>query len=207
MDRSGRARRVVKFRSLFLSTGEPSFADKLAEIAKQPRAGQEVRMIDLASDAGAGLGLFDHLHGEASAEAFATALRVATTTCYGVAGPAFLRRLIERLATEADFVPKLQDWSASLIRDWLAPFGDADGQVRNVARRFALLAIAGELATEAAITSWTPADPTEAIAACFRAWLAERGTVGAREDVQAVAQLRDFLARHGASRFEEWRES
>jgi uncharacterized protein (DUF927 family) len=204
LDRAGRARRAVKFRSLFLSTGEPSFADKLAEVAKLPRAGQEVRMIDLASDAGAGMGLFEHLHDEKSAETFVTALRAATASCYGLAGPAFLRRLVERMAAEPDCIEKLQAWQADLVRGWLAPHPGADGQVRNVARRFALLAIAGELATEAALTGWTPAEATEAITACFRAWVAERGTTGAREDAQAVQQVRDFLARHGASRFESW---
>jgi putative DNA primase/helicase len=207
LDRAGRARRAVKFRSLFLSTGEPSFADKLAEVAKLPRAGQEVRMIDLASDAGAGLGLFECLHDEKSAEAFVSALRTATASCYGVAGPAFLRNLVDRLAAEPDLIEALQDWAASLVREWLSPWPDADGQVRNVARRFALLAVAGELATKAAITSWTPDAATEAVGTCLRAWLAERGTAGAREDVQAVQQLRDFLARHGASRFEDWRDS
>ena len=206
LDRSGRPRRVVKFRSLFLSTGEPSFADKLAEAQKHPRAGQEVRMVDIAADAGAGFGVLDDLGDAASVDAVLTGLREATTAHFGLAGPAFLRHLVDRLAREPGLVAELHAWSDSLIRDWLAPFPAADGQVRNVARRFALLAIAGELATSGGITGWASIDVREAISACFRAWLAERGTVGAREDARAVAQVRDFLSRHGATRFEDWRD-
>ena len=206
LDRSGRPRRVVKFRSLFLSTGEPSFADKLAEAQKHPRAGQEVRMADIAADAGAGFGVLNDLGDAPSVDAVLTGLREATTAHFGLAGPAFLRHLVGRLAREPGLVAELHAWSDSLIRDWLASKPTVDGQVRNVARRFALLAIAGELATSGGITGWASTDVREAIGACFQDWLTARGTDGAREDAQAVAQLRDFLSRHGATRFEDWRE-
>lgn len=48
---------------LFLSTGEISLGDKLAEDGRRVTAGQQVRVIDLQADAGAGLGLFETLHG------------------------------------------------------------------------------------------------------------------------------------------------
>ena len=58
MDRAGALRAVARFRSLFLSTGELSLGYKIAEAGSAMKAGQEVRLVDLPADAGAGLGLF-----------------------------------------------------------------------------------------------------------------------------------------------------
>jgi hypothetical protein len=68
---------------LFLSSGEVSLADKMAEIGKRSKAGQEVRLVDIPADAGAGKGAFEELHGAVSAGAFAEELRQATQQYYG----------------------------------------------------------------------------------------------------------------------------
>ena len=72
--RSGESRAPMHWRSLFLSSGEISLADKLAEDGRNISlaAGQQVRVIDIPADAGAGYGLFEHLHGFTSADAFAS---------------------------------------------------------------------------------------------------------------------------------------
>ena len=93
------------------------------------------------------------------------------------------------------------------MKGWLEGFRNSGGQVRSVARRFALIAVGGKLATMAGITGWDPNEATDAAEICFRAWLTERGTEGAREEAQAVEQLAAFIARHGSARFEEWRDS
>ncbi len=36
--------------------------------------------------------------------------------------------------------------------------------------------------------------------------MAERGTAGAREDMQAIVAVRDFIQRNGSSRFEVWHD-
>ena len=82
----------------------------------------------------------------------------------------------------------------------LAKIEDAGGQVRSVARRFALVAVAGELATKAGITGWPQGEAMRAAQVMFSAWLKERGTTGASEDERAKRQLAAFLSRHGASR-------
>jgi uncharacterized protein (DUF927 family) len=73
----GRARRddserpPAQWRLLFLSSGEVSLADKMAEIGRRSKAGQEVRLVDIPADAGAGWGAFEELHGAPSPGAFA----------------------------------------------------------------------------------------------------------------------------------------
>ena len=61
--RAGEGRKPAEWRVLFLSTGEIGIADKVAEDGrKKVTAGQEVRVIDVPADAGAGFGLFEDLH-------------------------------------------------------------------------------------------------------------------------------------------------
>ena len=75
--RSGGGRRPAAWRVLFLSTGEISLADKIGEDGRgrRAKAGQEVRVIDIPADAGAGLGLFEELHGVSGAAEFAKRLK------------------------------------------------------------------------------------------------------------------------------------
>lgn len=205
--RSGSARPALRFRVLFLSTGEIGLADKNAEAGRSTKAGQEVRIADLPADAGAGMGIFEDVHGEANADAFARELRRLTAIRYGVALPAFLGWLDARLRRDPEaFLDALRERVAALLRDWLEAIPQAGGQVRSVGFRFALVGIAGELAAEALVTEWPAGAAADAAGTCFRAWLMERGTAGAAEDAQAVRQLRAFVAAHGSARFDVWAE-
>lgn len=75
--KDGQARRALEWRLIFISTGEIALADKIREGGGQIAAGMEVRVIDLRADAGAGLGLFEDLHGATDAASFAQAQRAA----------------------------------------------------------------------------------------------------------------------------------
>ena len=79
---------------------------------------------------------------------------------------------------------------------------DADGQVRRVARRFALCCFAGGLAVRFGIL---PAefDATGSTETCFRDWLAQRGSIGASEDSAILSTVRLFIEQHGMSRFQD----
>lgn len=84
----------------------------------------------------------------------------------------------------------------------LPAFAAQDGQATRAAARFAVLALAGELATGYGITTWQPGQATEAAAQCFAAWLAQRGaTGGSLERAQVLEKVQGFLDRHGDSRF------
>jgi uncharacterized protein (DUF927 family) len=206
-DRSGAIRGQSRFRVLFLSTGEVGLADKNAEGKKATKAGQEVRFVDVEADAGAGLGIFDYLHDEAGADVFAELLRTGTRQTFGTAGPAFIEHILSAAGRDPEFVPGLNDRIDTMIAGWLKPSPDANGQVRSVAKRFGLVAVAGELASQANITGWPAGEAEAACHRIFKHWLAQRGTTGAKEDAQAVMQLRDFINRHAESRFTEWKKA
>ncbi len=137
--KTGQARRAHEWRLLFLSTGEIALSDKIREGGGQIAAGMEVRVIDVRADAGAGLGLFEDIHGATSAAAFARDIRAASERYYGTAARAFLRHGVTDLAGLRDRVTRLRQ----LFMDAVVPEG-ADGQVQRVAARFALVAAAGE---------------------------------------------------------------
>lgn len=76
-------RRSKTWNLLFLSTGEGSLNDKLLEAGKKTHAGMETRLVDISSDAGAGYGLFENLHGFKNGEVFSRHLKEASKKYYG----------------------------------------------------------------------------------------------------------------------------
>ena len=71
----------------------------------------------------------------------------------------------------------------------------------RVARRFALVASAGELASYYGLTGWQHGEATNAARKCFVAWLDSFGGTGNREERAMLDQVRAFFEAHGASRF------
>ncbi|TWA73736.1 putative DNA primase/helicase [Azospirillum brasilense] len=198
MNKDTSARPVTTWRVLFLSTGEIGLAEKAAEAGRKTKAGQEVRVLDIPADAGAGLGTFEALHGSVDGDAFARRVRLATETHRGHAADAFLEAI-----TAADL-----DELAGAVRAgcerWKAahlPAG-ADGQVQRAAGRFALIAAAGELAATMGVLPWPEGEAIKSAAVCFDAWIGARGGKGPAEVAHGKAQVRAFLEAHGLSRFE-----
>ena len=197
--RNGAPRARLSWRLLFLSAGELGLADHMAEGMKRTRTGQEVRMADIPADAGAGLGAFESLHDFANGAAFASHLTRAAQACHGAPGRAFLEWVCERSSTIAK---RVRTDAATLARQWV-PQG-ASGQVERVAARFALVGVAGELATEAGLTGWPEGESTKGVQACFVAWLSARGGAGNGEVTAMLRQVRSFLESHGEGRFTWW---
>jgi len=203
MSRNIEARKSKEWRILFLSSGEISLADKMTENGKKPRAGQEVRLLDIPADAGSGMGIFENLHGAGSPGEFAEQLRRAAQDIYG----APLRGFIDAIATAYADDPErlksaLRKTRDEFIRDHL-PAG-ASGQVRTAYGRFGLIAAAGEIATRFELTGWPEGEAARAAVKCFQAWLAKRGTIGDHDLEAGIRQVIAYLERHGSSRFEDW---
>jgi putative DNA primase/helicase len=62
----------------------------MAEAGKRMRAGQELRMVDMPADAGAGLGLFETVHDFEGGAALAQHLAKACEQTHGTPGRAWL---------------------------------------------------------------------------------------------------------------------
>ena len=185
----------LEWELLFLSSGETGLAEHVRTARRVTRAGQEVRLCEVAADAGAGLGLFQRIHDFPDASDFARHLGEAARQYYGAPIRAFLKILAENQRKAVEIV-------AHLRRQFLSghvPAG-ASGEVCRVASRFALAGAAGELATKWGLTGWQPNESMDAAAACFAAWLTGRVVGG--DDQRAVDQVRSFLKLHGTTRFE-----
>lgn len=202
---AGGNRRNASWLTLVLSSSEESAASLTQQAGRRIKAGQEVRLLDVPAIVPGGFGCFDVLHGAADGGAFAQAIRRAVMAQHGTAAPAFLGWLAARLAADPDFA------AVAILRPvaaWMkahVPAG-VDGQVNRAARRLAVIAAAGELATEAGVTGWPAGAAAAAVGIIFCDWLLERGGVGSREDHHLFAAFRRFIGAHGSARFEVIKE-
>ncbi len=197
-NKDGSPRPVATWRVLMLSSGELSLADLLREAGKTVRAGQEVRLLHIPADPGKGLGVYDTLpEGFRDGAALSNHLALMTETYYGTPIVAFIESLQrEDWATFATEIREVRDHFV----DKYVPSG-ASGQVTRAAQHFGLCAAAGEVATRYGITGWPMGESFTAAAACFAAWLDQRGGAGNQETRAILAQVLKFFEQHGDSRF------
>jgi putative DNA primase/helicase len=173
------------------NSGERTIATTMMEGGQRAKAGQAVRLLDIPS--ARRFGAWDDLQGMASGTAFSDALKRAAVTHHGHAGRAFLEKLTR---DKRDFCEYLETVKA------LPQFAIADkeGQSKRAAGRFALIGLAGEVATEYGVTQWQEGAAIEAAAECFKTWLSTRGK-GNDERQQILDRVSGFIERHGDSRF------
>jgi putative DNA primase/helicase len=210
----GSLRRRAEWLLLFLSSGEVSLADHMASAVGggRPAAGQELRLVDVPAEAGAGMGIWETVHGmgdadlepiagkcrhseglsddekKAAGSRLSELVKASARMHYGHAGPAFLERLT---AT--------QDEAVTSAREIMAAFmamggrqGDS-GQVHRVGRRFAVVGAAGELAIAWGIVPWSPGSAAAAALALYRRWAEAFGRDAPREERDVLRRLREVI--------------
>jgi putative DNA primase/helicase len=194
--RTGGARAVARWRCMVLSSGERTIATVMSEAGQRQMAGHAVRMLDVP--AARIFGAWDTLHGAASGTALSDDLKRAAAAHHGHAGVQFMERLTR---TDDDLCAALD---AIKARPEFATPGDASGQIRRAAGRFALLALAGELATEYGCTGWPVGEAVRACGVAFTAWRDARQTRGGDLEGHQIARaVRGFIERHGDGRFSD----
>jgi putative DNA primase/helicase len=104
--RNGFTRSAQRWRVLFLSAGEESLSAIMAQAGKQPTAGQEIRLADIEADAGAGMGIFEMLHGLPNAAALALAIKEASAKYHGTTGKEWLRYLVANRTSLKYLIPE-----------------------------------------------------------------------------------------------------
>ena len=191
--RSGNARGVTRWRCVVLSSGERSIATTMTEGGHRAKAGQAVRLLDIP--AAQTFGAWDDLHGLASGTAFSDAIKRASITHHGHAGRAFLEKLTR---DTGDCCALLEAFKG--LPEFSAEGGE--GQDKRAAGRFALLAMAGEAATDYGITGWPEGEAIKAASECFKLWRASRGK-GNDERRQVLEKVSGFIERHGSGRFSD----
>ncbi len=198
LKRDASAARRRTWRAFVLSTGEYDLATAVARAGQKLPAGAEVRLPSLP--VGDVAEAWPALHGRADLSALAGNIHQAMHRQHGAAARAF----IERLAAERARDPaRLFDLLESVCERFIARLPQAaDPQVRDVARRCALVATAGELAARWGIVPWRAGEAEAAAGTLLTAWIARRpGGAGAAETAAQLERVRTALVQHGAARF------
>ncbi|MBT9456150.1 MAG: DUF927 domain-containing protein [Burkholderiaceae bacterium] len=195
--RGGLAKRRRSWRLLFLSSGELGLSDHMRQAGKDVRPGQEVRFVDIPLDAGAGMGGLERLHaGFDSAQAMAEGITHNAAQHYGTAGRAWVQWLAQHFETlPAELPPMIDRRKGEMVPEAAAQ------QVYRVGNRFAVVAVAGELATRAGITGWQPGEAAAAVRDCFNAWLGARGHMDNGEEASMLRQVKAWLEKNGDAFF------
>ena len=194
---TGHNRIAKKWRIIFLSNGEKTIQQEMAVTGQKTNAGIEVRIAHIDADAGAGndLRTFDSLVLAETGAAQADKIKDLYYRYYGVAGMAWLEHITtDKTATTAT--------AKQLVSDFMSQYTDLAPQAHRVARRFAIVAAAGEMATGADITGWQAGQATTAVMTCLDNWLDNYGRDGEHEQRQIIEHIKAFIEQHGSSRFQ-----
>lgn len=196
---AGGLREALTWRIAMLSSGEIGLADHMASAGQKSHAGQSVRFIELPSNAGDGLGMWNALHHLPDGRSFTDHLKAAAGRYYGTPGRAFIKYLGLNLDTVANTAKRLEEM---FFRVYVP--ADAGGQVRRVAGAFAMVAAAGELAAQWKVCPWPAEYASESAGLLFREWLDGRPTSGNLEDAQILSHVRQLMERNWQARFIDW---
>ncbi|WP_083499580.1 DUF927 domain-containing protein [Psychrobacter piscatorii] len=192
---TGHNRTAKTWRIIFLSNGEESLQNFMAQAGQKTNAGIEVRVAHIDADAGKGYKTFDSLVLADTGAAQADKIKELSHTYYGVAGMAWLDHITsDKAATTAA--------AKQLVSDFMSQYTDLAPQAHRVARRFAIVAAAGEMATGADITGWQAGQATTAVMTCLDNWLDNYGRDGEHEQRQIIDHIKAFIEQHGSSRFQ-----
>jgi uncharacterized protein (DUF927 family) len=186
----GSLRRRPEWRIAILSTGEIGLADHIRAGRKgeRPMAGQELRLLDVAADAGAHMGVWETLHGAAGPAEFSDEIKAAAARHYGQAGPAFLERFLsDRSASVRQASAILQGFLAQAARP------SDTGQAYRAALRFGAIAAAGELAAAFGVTPWPAGVAAAAALKLYHRWADAFGRDAPREEQEILRRLRGVI--------------
>lgn len=196
---SGGLRHKPTWGLLFVSSGELTLAQHMETAGKTMRGGQEVRLIPIPAEVSPGSTL-ETLHEFGTGHDLSVWVKQHAAKTYGCPGREWLLWLVHN--TEG-LAARLRDGIEAFEK--LLPLAGAGGQVKRGARRFALIATAGELATAAGFTGWPPGEASRCARACFDAWVRTRaGGVGASERCEAVRQVRYWIEKNGDANLTPW---
>ena len=181
---------------IFLSTGEKSLKEIMQENGQKTKLGQEVRLIDIDIDQSE-YGLFDQIDFAEDGAKQSRILVERSNQSYGVAGMEWLKYLTsdkEKVISQAKQL--LEQYNLDLVAE------HQQGHIVRVANAFALIAVAGELATQAGITGWKTGTALNAVKTVFNAWVNDFEYVGDYQSREYILHVKAFFEANESSRFE-----
>ena len=195
--KAGKNRDAKQFNLMYTSTGEVTLEEHLRRGNIELDAGLLLRFAHIPSDAGKGYGVFDCINYGTAPQDIGNRINELSSKHYGHAGTKWL----EYLTTDKE---TLMLKANALLEQFVEQNSQTkNGQAQRVLRRFALVAVAGELATQAGITGWATGRAFEAIRQCFKIWLCSLGSNENMEEAKILEHIKAFFEANGTSRFED----
>jgi putative DNA primase/helicase len=182
------ARDSKTWRLLVLGTGEIPLIDHLRSAGISTKGGVEARMPSVPADAGRGLGAFDTIHQFATPQQFSDELKHQALLNRGCVLVAFLERLV-LVASDAEWIERQRKRHLAITTKLIGSTIDPDGTVGRVARRFALIQLALELAQEWSVTLFPEGQVEWAVESLFADWIEARGGAGSIDIRQAMDRI------------------
>lgn len=187
---------TASWRLLLASSGEVSAEEFVRRYGLKVDDGINVRLANIEVTNENGQGIFDNVPDGETSKGLADKLRKYTESYYfGTAGPEFIARLVDDIkqhgieALTEKFEKRLKEFQKTVN-------SDTDPMVGRVARRFGLVAVAGELAIQYGVLPWRQKNMWEAAQVCFQVW---RKGFRSKED-QAAELIRCVLEFHQSNR-------
>ena len=196
--KAGKNRDMKHFSLMYTSTGEVTLEEHLRRGNIELDAGLLLRFAHLPSDAGKGHGVFEQINYGTNPQDIGNRINALSAQHYGFAGIKWLEYLTH---DKNAVIAKAHALFEEFIKSYAAT--RMNGQASRVLRRFALVAVAGELATQADITGWQTGRATAALKQCFDTWLSHFGTGGNLEEIKVLEHIKAFFEANGTSRFED----
>lgn len=191
------------WRTMIVSNGERTIGTYSRAGGVELAGGASVRLLDIPADPGAGLGVFEDLHGgvdldgKPSGAALSDRLQAASLRLYGTAIDAYLSALVGiDPAARRDVIMAYRDDFLSA-----AHLTGACAEVQRAAKRMGVIAAGGEMAAHLGVVPWSSGAATAGVLSCFSAWRTARGSDAGWDAARAIDTVRGFLERYGQSRF------
>ncbi len=166
-----------------MTTGEFPIHEGAAKL----KAGQLVRFLSLP------VAELKVIRAEPEAAAkIADQLKVGCATYYGTALPAFVENLLGRMSNDPDYVDQLKGRLQEIHTEYCDEYQSP--QVRRAIKRFALLALAGELGCEFGVLCGDATDYRAAIQEVKNFWLSHSSPVSDEE--RGLDNLREFIVKN-----------
>lgn len=187
--RAGMAKKIQRWRTIALSTGERTLSSIMNDIQKQPNSGQLVRLLNISADFK--FGMFNNLHEISNGRELSDYLKSQRLKYYGTLGPAFIKQLINN-----------KNDAMELYNDIVGEFSNitANKLEERAASTMSLIATAGEQAIQFKILPWPAGSVLEACIEAFGIW--KRDSIGVMTETDKILQLlRTFIDKNCDSRF------
>lgn len=173
MTKDAKGRTLSNWRLFFMSAGEYTAAQMMERLKRRDVAtGAEIRMATIdAVPVSDDLGVFESIPRGMNSKELADTFAEFGSRFYGTAGVAFMEALIADVARRGG-VEVMREHIAKGVTDWVNVHArHYNGQIQRVAKRFALVAVAGELATEYGVLPWSTGEASNFADACFRSFV------------------------------------